>query len=419
LGGTQDNGTPSYKGNARWGYEVCSDGSWTAMDAQSNPLTAYAACAGKRLVIGKSTLQADGNFGPWANKINNITGGQPNFLPPLIVDPTTANTLFYATDKIWQTTNGGDRWEAVSQGLTAGPESLSTIAFGGKEGEGEQKTTLLAGTTRGRVWISKDVKMGAQWTRIETGLPNRAITQITVDPNRAVAYTTFSGFSKFITTEGVMGGDGKGHVFTATLDSPSISWRDISQGPFGLPDVPVNDIVIDPEVCDTFYVATDIGVFFTADGGLRWQTLPTGLPRAVVMSLKLNQRFRTLRAATHGFSAWDLDVPVRLSGVLLRPVSGSFGQQKVGTTGPKKVFLLTSGCFSKKPFTVSSITASSNDFTIENGDFSCQPFKATTGCLIYVSFTPHSVGKINGLLIVSDNALGSPRSSALAGEGTQ
>jgi photosystem II stability/assembly factor-like uncharacterized protein len=419
LGGTQDNGTPIYKGGLQWGYGLCSDGGWTAIDARANPLTAYAACAGNVLVIGKSTLQEDGTFGPWMNKVTGITGPQPNFLPPLIADPSTSKTLYYGTSKVWQTVNGGDQWNAVSPQLTGNDETLATVALGDTD---DNMTTMLAGTGKGHIWITKDVTVGATWNKIDAGLPPRAVTQIAVKTNDVLqpAYATFSGFSRYTTTGGGQGGDGKGHLFTASLSKTNISWSDISQGPFGLPDVPVNDIVIDPDLCDTLYVATDIGVFYSADAGARWQVLPTGLPRVVVMSLRLNQQFRILRAATHGFSAWDLSVPSsEISGVSLEPVSRDFGKQKVGTKSSNGIFVMGSHCLSRKPFTISNINVSNDNFTIEQGPNSCKPFVQTTFCVIYVSFTPQAPGKINSLLTITDNALGSPRASALSGEGTQ
>jgi len=75
-----------------------------------------------------------------------------------------------------------------------------------------------------------------------------------------------------------------------------------------LPNIPVNDIVIDPDLPGTLYVATDLGVFLgtCSPTSCSWTTLSSGLPRVAVLSLKLHEPSRTLRAATHGRGAWDL-----------------------------------------------------------------------------------------------------------------
>ncbi|PYU10442.1 MAG: hypothetical protein DMG29_17485, partial [Acidobacteria bacterium] len=118
------------------------------------------------------------------------------------------------------------------------------------------------------------------------------------------AYVTFSGFT--------FGTDTQGHVFK-TINGGTV-WTDISIAPFSttpLPNTPVNDIAIDPDdpTHRTLYVATDVGVFQTTDGGVTWTTLSTGLPRVAVLSLKLRRESRTLRAATHGRGVWDLKLP--------------------------------------------------------------------------------------------------------------
>src|SRR5207248_115722 len=64
-----------------------------------------------------------------------------------------------------------------------------------------------------------------------------------------------------------------------------------------------------PDIAGILYVATDIGVFQTSDGGKQWVTLSTGLPKVLVRALNLHRASRTLRAVTHGRSMWDLAVP--------------------------------------------------------------------------------------------------------------
>jgi uncharacterized repeat protein (TIGR01451 family) len=125
----------------------------------------------------------------------------------------------------------------------------------------------------------------------------RFISQVAVDPHiSTTAYVAFSGFE----FSGAVG-----HVFR-TIDG-GLSWANVSGN---LPDIPVNAIVIDPVLANTYYVATDIGVFRTRNGGTYWSVLGAGLPRVTVLGLTLHNPSRTLRAATHGRSMWDIHVPV-------------------------------------------------------------------------------------------------------------
>src|SRR5712691_9204024 len=110
-----------------------------------------------------------------------------------------------------------------------------------------------------------------------------------VDPlDPATVYVTFSGFP----TAGLLG-----HVYKTT--SRGASWADISGN---LPNIPVNGIVVDPDLPQALYIATDAGVMVTTNGGGNWSSLGNGLPRVVVSSLVLHRASRVLRAATHGRS---------------------------------------------------------------------------------------------------------------------
>src|SRR5262249_35421195 len=140
---------------------------------------------------------------------------------------------------------------------------------------------------------------------------------IAIDPadiTGHTAYVSFSGFSFVNTNLGV--NDPAGHIFKTT--NGGATWTDVScsvavcttPAATDLPNTPVNDLVIDPDVPNIIYAATDEGVF-VGDCTLApcaWSTLSTGLPHVVVLSLRLHEPSRTLRAATHGRGAWDINL---------------------------------------------------------------------------------------------------------------
>jgi hypothetical protein len=59
------------------------------------------------------------------------------------------------------------------------------------------------------------------------------------------------------------------------------------------------------------YVATDIGVFVTTDGGSQhsnWKLFGPNLPRSAVLQLKIAATSpRQILAATHGRGAWSIN----------------------------------------------------------------------------------------------------------------
>ncbi|HEV2247091.1 MAG TPA: choice-of-anchor D domain-containing protein, partial [Terriglobia bacterium] len=189
------------------------------------------------------------------------------------------------------------------------------------------------------------------------------------------------------------------------------NWTDISGN---LPNAPVNDIVVDPDMPNTLYVGTDVGVLATTDGGATWAPLGTGLPAVVIMSVKLHHATRILRAASYGRSAWDtqLPKPVGPTAVLSTPTL-DFSPQQVGTTSGAQTVTLTNN--SSTALSITSVAASSN-FAETN---TCgTSLAAGANCTISVTFTPATFGPLTGTVTIPDNAAGgSPQTVTLKGNG--
>lgn len=145
-------------------------------------------------------------------------------------------------------------------------------------------------TNDSRFWVTTNVLTNtppAAWTNRTGALPQRPFTMVAADPHTsATVYLTVQGFSGF--------SDTMGHVFRS--NNGGTNWIDISSN---LPNIGVNDILVDPDIAGRLYVATDIGVFYTSNYGGNWATLVSGLPRVEVESLRLQRATRTLRAATY------------------------------------------------------------------------------------------------------------------------
>jgi hypothetical protein len=150
-----------------------------------------------------------------------------------------------------------------------------------------------AGTDDGRVWRSTDA--GSNWLNISAGLPVRWVTRVTADRFAASdVYVTLSGFTRDETAV---------HVYRST--NQGATWTPIAAN---LPDVPANDILVDPTDPYTLYLATDAGVWATRNRGARWFPLGDGMPVQTVFDLSLHAASRTLVAATHGRGQWTLDL---------------------------------------------------------------------------------------------------------------
>jgi len=82
-------------------------------------------------------------------------------------------------------------------------------------------------------------------------------------------------------------------------------------------NVPANAIVIDPDLADTLYAATDDGVFSTQNGGGSWAPLAGEKSRVNVMTMLFHRTSRTLRAGTLGRGMWDLQTPGEREGIMI------------------------------------------------------------------------------------------------------
>ncbi|GBD07614.1 Xyloglucanase [bacterium HR21] len=279
YGGTQDNGTLGNRGS-NWGAIAGGDGFFVVVDPD-NPDVIYGEFPNGDL--WKRNL-ATGSF----QRIT--TGIDPNdpgyWSAPLVMDPTNSQTLYHGRRRLYATYNGGALWQAISPPMTA---SITAIGVSAAD-----PNIIYIGTARGEVWRTSDA--GQTWENVgKNGLPNRFVTDFALsESDPGTVYVTLSGF-------------GAGHVWRST--DTGRTWQDIS---VGLPDIPVNAIVLSPLNEQHIFVGTDIGVFASLDGGATWLPYGVGLPRAPVVDLAIHFQRRVLRAATHGRSMWEVPLPTEL-----------------------------------------------------------------------------------------------------------
>jgi hypothetical protein len=305
FGGAQDNGSQFYSGIQSWvDNRQCGDGGATTVDPNI-PTVVYATCQNININVSLSGGQDPNSFVFAINGINPNGTDAVNFIPPIAADASTAGRAYFGTDHIYQTNNFGTTWTAISGALPGANAYLTTVASAPKN-----PAVVYAGSNTGLVFVARNVTAGglANFAQITTGtLPPRTVTAVVPDPNDPTgitAYVTFSGFA--VST------DTKGHIFKTT--NGGTSWTDVScsvascitPAATDLPNIPVNDLVVDPQAAGTLYAATDLGVFATIDGGATWSTLNSGLPNVAVLSMKLHDPSRTLLATTHGRGAWSV-----------------------------------------------------------------------------------------------------------------
>ena len=340
MGGTQDNGTWLYSGNSnKWVQTIYGDGGQSGFDV-ANPAIRFNQFFGG---FGDVNFRS-GDPTAWVIATANplISKEAVAFYWPEIADPKVGGTIFTGFQHVWRTKdNGGNQFvleancpefttpgdkpgcgdfEALGGPAGAGNAGdLTATSLGNRAGGNvaaiERTTadtgTMWAATSTGRVFVSKngdaDPATAVTFTRIDVqgtnSLPNRFPSGIAVDPKNANhAWISYSGYN---TTAGSVT---PGHVFEVTF-TPSGSggaatWSDRS---YDLGDLPLTDVALD-DVTGDVYVSNDFGVLRLEKGTTSWSTAGEGLPIVEVPGLTIAPGARRLYAATHGKSAWYMNL---------------------------------------------------------------------------------------------------------------
>ncbi|NGO45561.1 WD40/YVTN/BNR-like repeat-containing protein [Streptomyces ureilyticus] len=216
-----------------------------------------------------------------------------NWFTPVVFDPRDPKVLYYGSEVLNRSTDGGVTWQPISPDLSGGPgpdplyTNFGTITSIAPAGDGR---TVYVGTDDGRVWVTKD--LGATWTKLAEGRP--WVTRVVVDPkNPERVWTTHSGYRS---------GSPLPHVYGST--DGGRHWRNLSGN---LPAAPVNDLAVARG--GLLYLATDQGVFTSVTGGGLWLRLGRGMPQVPVDDIEYDAGHRRLVAATFGRGFYELTAP--------------------------------------------------------------------------------------------------------------
>ena len=309
LGGLQDNSSIIYEGNLDWRREWGGDGAWTALNQNDNNIAYLSAQFGQAVVsydlfkggqLYWAMPRGTDNFG------NDIfPRSEANFITPYILSPADNQTMYMGGERIykynpfeqrWTTTNNGNRLDGNAMSVLAGSEQDPNVVYAASSPKAQRPH--LYRTNNG----------GDTWQRITQDLPDRFPTDLAVDPkNDAVAYVTFGGFET-------------SHVYKT--ENGGESWIDLGEN---LPDIPTWSVTVNPENSSHLFVGNEIGVYQSLDGGQNWQNINGNLPDAVfAMDLIVSRSNNTLRLATHGNGAYELDITQLTATEESNPVVESF-----------------------------------------------------------------------------------------------
>jgi photosystem II stability/assembly factor-like uncharacterized protein len=226
---------------------------------------------------------------------------------PMFFSPQDGHHLYYAANRLYETTDGGQNWRVISPDLTretpGAPASVGNLRLPKAESQrgaiyaasasAVQEGLIWTGSDDGLIWVTRD--NGATWKNVTPPplTPWSKVTQIEASHfDSQVAYASVSRFRI---------DDLKPYVYR-TRDGGQ-TWKPISTGLSD--DAPVNTVREDPGRRGLLFAGSERGVWMSSDDGDHWSSLQLNLPHTSVRDLAIHGQ--DLIVATHGRSFWVLD----------------------------------------------------------------------------------------------------------------
>ncbi len=285
------------------------------MPDNSNPEIVYGGCKGQFSRLNINTTDEE-RYWVGAESLYGNAGSDLMYrfqrVSPMEVSPRGAHTVYYGSQYLHRSRDGGVTWERISPDLTAHP--LGTQGASGepitRDATGEEiYSTLYAirespvqpgliwtGSNDGLVYVTRDD--GKTWSNVTPkGLePGGRVQNIEPDPHRAG--TAYVAIYRYLL------GDFAPYIYRT--DDFGKTWARLTDGSNGIAaDEPTRVVREDPDRQGLLYAGTEFGIYISFDNGTRWQPFQLNLPVTPVTDIKITHKDLVL--STQGRSFWILD----------------------------------------------------------------------------------------------------------------
>ena len=228
---------------------------------------------------------------------------------PVLFSPTDPRTLYFASNTVWKTRDGGRTWRQISPDLTRQTWEVPPSVGKYRDDEGARPTqrgviyALAASAKDGRlIWAGTDDGLihrtrdaGATWQDVT---PKQLVPWAKVSVLEAGQFDAATAYAAINT---LRLDDLRPHVLR-THDGGK-TWQEIVRG---LPDRGVVNVVReDPVRRGLLFCGTEQAVYVSFNDGEDWQPLRLNMPATSIRDLIV--KGDDLAVATHGRGFWILD----------------------------------------------------------------------------------------------------------------
>ncbi|HIB47888.1 MAG TPA: glycosyl hydrolase [Flavobacteriaceae bacterium] len=242
-----------------------------------------------------------------------------NWDAPILVSPHVPSTIYFASQRVWKSTNRGDSWTAISADLTKNQNRVELPIMGKKQSwdgawdvyamsnyntitslaeSPKQKGLLYAGTDDGTIQVSEND--GGSWRSINVGnIPGVPSTAFIND----IKADMFDANTVYVSLDNHKYGDFSPYLYKST--DKGRTWTSLVNN---IPDrTLVWRLVQDHVKPNLLFIATEFGLYTSVNGGKHWTKLSGGVPTISFRDLAIQRRENDLVGASFGRGFYILD----------------------------------------------------------------------------------------------------------------
>jgi photosystem II stability/assembly factor-like uncharacterized protein len=228
---------------------------------------------------------------------------------PILFAPTNPHKLYYASNVVWETTNGGNTWKRISPDLSREtwtlPKNVGTYAGTPATAVTRRgviytlapspvdSNTIWAGTDDGLIQVTRD--NGKSWKNVTPPEIGPWAKVSIMDASHSDANVAYAAVNTFHLD------DIRPHIFR-TRDGGK-SWKEIVTGIDS--GATINTVKEDTKRKGLLFAGSETQVWFSLDDGDHWHSLRLNMPATSIRDLIIKDD--DVAVGTHGRGFWILD----------------------------------------------------------------------------------------------------------------